>query len=136
VKVTIAVQLPADFRETTASLLLESPVPGSEVKAEARDNSKSVALAVRKSPQGQWHWFSVNLAPGNHALEFDLHLPAAARNGTQLSGWLRTKRALVAKDLRLTFKSDEKLAAPPANPLPASSQVEKLTYALFEGRVL
>jgi hypothetical protein len=136
VKVAFTVQLPADFRETRASLLLESPVPGSEVKAEARDNSKSVALAVRKSPQGQWHWFSVDIAPGSHALEFDLHLPPAARNGTQLSGWLRTKRALVAKDLRLTFKSGEKLAAPPANPLPASTQVEKLTYVLLEERGL
>ena len=70
-------------------------------------------------------------APGSHALEFDLHLLAATLNGTQLSGWLRSKRGLVAKDLHLTLRPGEKLAAPPANLLPASTEVEKLTYALF-----
>ncbi len=136
VKVVMTVQLPADFRETTASLLLEFSEHGSEAKAQARDNSKPVAVTVRKSPQGQWHWFSVNLAPGSHALEFDVKCSDTAESGTQLSGWLRTKRALVAKDVRLTFKPGEKLGAPPANSLPASTQIQKLTYALFEERVV
>jgi hypothetical protein len=130
-KVAINVQIPPDFRESRASLLLESAAPGFVVKAEARDNSKPVSVAVVKSPKGAWHWFTVDLAPGSHALEFDLHLPAATLKGTQLSGWLRSKRGLVAKDLHLTLRPGEKLAAPPANLLPASTEVEKLTYALF-----
>jgi hypothetical protein len=136
VKVAISVQVPADFRESKASLLLESAAPGLEVKAEARDNSQPVAVTVMKSPEGAWHWFTVDLAPGSHALEFDLHLPTAALNETQLSGWVRSKRMLAAKDLRLTPKSGEKLAAPPANLLPASTEVEKLTYALFQETTL
>ena len=136
VTVAINVQVPPDFRESQASLLLESAAAGLEVKAEARDNAQPVTVAVVKSPQGAWHWFTLDLAPGSHALEFDLHLPAAALNGTQLSGWLRSKRALAAKDLRLTMRSGEKLAAPPANLLPASTEVEKLTYALFEETAL
>jgi hypothetical protein len=136
VKVAINVQVPPDFRESRASLLLESAATGFEVKAQARDNSKPVSVAVVKSPQGAWHWFTVDLAPGSHALEFDLHFPAAMLQGTQLSGWLRSKRGLVAKDLRLTLRPGEKLAAPPANLLPASTEVEKLTYALFPDTAL
>jgi hypothetical protein len=41
------------------------------------------------------------------------------------------RRGLLAKDLRLTIRSGGKLAAPPANLLPASTEVEKLTYAMF-----
>jgi hypothetical protein len=136
VQVAIRVQVPPDFRESKASLLVESAAPGLEVKAEARDNSEAVSVAVVKSPKGAWHWFTVDLAPGSHALEFDLHLPPAALKGTQLSGWMRSKRALVAKDLRLTLRSGEKLAAPPANLLPAATEVEKLTYALFQETAL
>jgi hypothetical protein len=106
------------------------------VKAEARDNSESISIAVVKSPKGAWRAFMADLAPGSHALEFDLHLPPVALKGTQLSGWLRSKRALVAKDLRLTLRPGEKLAAPPANLLPASTEVEKLTYPLFKETAL
>ncbi len=136
VTVAINIQIPPDFRESKASLLLESTAPGMDVKAEARDNSKSVAAAEMKSPKGAWHWFTVDLAPGSHALEFDLHIPVAARGGMQLSGWLRAKRELLAKELRLTLNPGEKLAAPPANLLPASTEVEKLTYALVKETAL
>ena len=135
-KVAINVQVPPDFRESRASLLLELAAPNLAVKAEARDNSKPVSVAVVKSPKGAWHWFTVDLAPGSHALEFDLHLSAATLKGTQLSGWLRSKRALVSRDLRLTLRPGEKLTAPPANLLPASTEVEKLTYALFQEAAL
>jgi hypothetical protein len=136
VKVAISVQVPADFRESKASLLLESAAPELEVKAEAHDNSKPVSIAMVTTPKGAWHWITADLAPGSHALEFDLHLPAAALKGTQLSGWLRSKRALMAEDLRLTLRSGEKLAAPPANLLPASTEIEKLTYSLFQETAL
>jgi hypothetical protein len=136
VTVAVNIQIPPDFRESKASLLLESATPGIEVKAEARDNSKPVAVPEMKSPEGAWHWFTMELAPGTHALEFDLHIPATARGGIQLSGWLRAKRELLAKDLRLTLKPGEKLTAPPANLLPASTEVEKLTYALVKETAL
>jgi hypothetical protein len=136
VTVAINIQIPPDFRESKASLLLECTTPGMDVKAEGRDNSKSISVAEMKSPKGAWHWFTVDLAPGSHALEFNLQMPAAARGGMQLSGWLRAKRGLVAKDLRLTLKPGEKLTAPPTNLLPASTEVEKLTYALVKETAL
>ena len=134
VNVAITVEVPADFRETQASLLVESSGPALEVKGEARNNSKPVSVTVQKSPKGTWQWFTVDLLPGRHALEFHLQLPTATFRGTQLSGWLRSKRALVAKNVRL--KLNEKLAVPPQNLLPASTEVEKLTYALFEETAL
>ena len=132
VRVAITVEVPADFHETKASLLLESAAPGLEVKAEARDNSKPLSVAVVKSPKGAWQWFTVDLAPGSHALEFDLHIPAGSLPGTQLSGWLRAKRTLVAKNVRLKLGPGQKLDPPPRNLLPAATEIEKLTYALFE----
>jgi hypothetical protein len=131
VKVAFSVQVPPDFHESKASLLFESAAPSLEVKAEARDNSQPVSVAVVKSPKGVWDWFTVDLAPGSHTLEFDLHVPPAALPGAQLSGWLRSRRALVVKDLRLTLRPGEKLATPPVNLLPAATEVEKLTYTLF-----
>ncbi len=132
VRVAITVEVPVDFHETKASLLLESAAPGVEVKAEARDNSKPLSVAVVKSPKSAWQWFTVDLIPGSHALEFDLHIPTGSLPGTQLSGWLRAKRALAAKDVRLKLGPGRQLAPPPRNLLPASTEIEKLTYALFE----
>jgi hypothetical protein len=43
---------------------------------------------------------------------------------------------LVAKDLRLVFKAGQALATPPADPLPTSPEVERLTYTLFEESAL
>jgi hypothetical protein len=136
VKVALSVQVPPDFRESRASLLFEFSAPALDVKAEARDNSQPVSVAVVKGPKGVWDGFTVDLAPGSHTLEFDMHLPAATLPGAQLSGWLRSRRALVEKDLRLTLRAGEKLAAPPANRLPATTEVEKLTYALFRETAL
>jgi hypothetical protein len=134
--VAITVQVPADLREARASLLFESAVPVAEVKTDARDNSTPVSVAEMKSPQGSWHWFTVNLAPGSHALECQLRHPAAAVKGTLISGWLRSKRGLVTKEVRLKLQPGEKLAAPPQNLLPTSTGVEKLTYTLFDERPL
>lgn len=136
VRVAVRVQVPADFRESKAALLLESSLAAPEVTAEVRDNSKPVSVATVKSPKGTWHWFTVELTPGSHALEFDLHIPAAALDGTQLSGWLRAKRTLVAKDLTLKLGPGETLAAPPKNLLPASTEIEEVTYALFKETAL
>ena len=135
-RVAVRVQVPADFRESKAALLLESSLAAPEVTAEVRDNSKTVSVATVKSPKGTWHWFTVELTPGSHALEFDLHIPAAALDGTQLSGWLRAKRTLVAKDLTLKLGPGETLAAPPKNLLPASTEIEEVTYALFKETAL
>jgi hypothetical protein len=136
VKITISVQIPADFLESKASLLLESAIAAPEVKVEALDNTKTVSVTPVKSPKGTWQWLTVDLTPGSHALEFDLHVPAAALEGTQVSGWLRSKRTLVAKNLTLKLGLGETLAAPPKNLLPASSEIEKVTFALFKETAL
>ena len=60
----------------------------------------------------------------------------AALDGTQVSGWLRSKRTLVSKDLTLKLGLGETMAAPTKNLLPASSEIEKVTYALFKETAL
>ena len=107
VRIAISVQVPADFRENKASLLLESAVPAPEVKAEAVDNSKTVSVASVRSPKGTWLWFTVDLAPGSHALEFDLHIPAAALE-TRPSG---KGFEVEARARRETGRASEKPAA-------------------------
>lgn len=78
------------------------------------------------------YWFTCEVKPGNHSIDFEIHVPGAEKASAQLSGWLLTKRALVAKDLRLTFKPGLVLSMPPENLLPASVEFERKTYALFE----
>ncbi len=147
-QVSLNLQVPQDFRESSISLLLEfpermqatsvaspemrPPQPAKDIPAEARDNGKPAPLATQKSAQGGWYFFTTRLTPGNHALEFSLQLPREAGGGATLSGWLRAERALAAKDVRISFKSGKSLTAPHADLLPASSQVERVTYNLFD----
>jgi hypothetical protein len=134
-RILLQIEVPADFRETKGSVLLEPAQPTTAVKAEASDRGKPATLAVMNERQGLWHWFTMDLGMGSHAIEFQVHLPPGGLKGAKLSGWLRAKRALAAKQLRLTFKPGQRLTAPPENFLPASSDLERLTYALFEKSV-
>ncbi len=152
VRVSLHIQIPQDFRDAQTSLLLEfperiqtasvaspemrPPQPAKDIPAEARDYGKPVTLATQKSAQGGWYFFTARLAPGNHALEFSLQLPLAARGSAKLSGWLRAKRALAERDVRITFRPGQRLTAPPGDLLPASPQTERLTYNLFERMAL
>ena len=131
VRVSLTVQTPADFRETKAALLVE-PAQPAKVSAEARDNGKSVTLTTSTSDHNLWSWFIADLTPGSHALEFTLQFPAEATGEIKLSGWLRAKRALAGRELRLTMKPGERAPTQPESSLPVTSEFQRVTYPLFE----
>ncbi len=131
-RLSLSVQLPADFQMSTVALLLEPAQKTPEVKAALLANGKPAAVTVNKGGQGLWYWFTTELGRGSHALEFNLQLPSEMRGGAKVSGWLRAKRPLVAEDLRLRFKPGQRLSPAPEDVLPASSQIERKTYAIFD----
>jgi hypothetical protein len=131
-RVSLSVQIPADFEESRVSLLLQPEQKTAGVKAEVRIDGKAAEVAVRKSEGDLWYWFSSDLAAGHHTLDFDLHLPAGPQGRMRISGWLRAKRRLASKELRLKFKAGHELTAPAENLLPTACEMERNTYALFD----
>jgi hypothetical protein len=131
-KVSLTVQIPADSQAATLGLLLQSAQPLSEVRTELRVNAKPVSLAPRKSSQGLWCWFGTELGAGSHALDFTFHLPAGHPAGPRISGWLRVRRKLAAKELVLKFNAGQETDAQRGDPLPASSAIERKTYRVFD----
>lgn len=134
-RVSLTVDVPADFQQSKLTLLFEPSREVTGVTADARANGKAVTLAVENGGRGFWCWFTTDLKTGSHTLDFEIHLPAEAQGSGRISGWLLAKRSLATKDLRLTFKPGQRLAAPAENLLPASSAVERKTYALFDQMV-
>ena len=126
-RVTAAVEVPADYREARLAVLLEPDREIRGVKAEAADSGKPVALATENGGRGVWHWFWADLAPGAHRVTITVHVPAAP-GGARLSAWLLTKRLLAGKEAQVA-------AMPADNLLPASSDIERKTYALLEESV-
>jgi len=126
-RVTAAVQVPADYREARLAVLLEPDQEIRGVKAEAADSGKTVALATENGGRGVWHWFWADLAPGSHRVTITVHIPSAP-GGARLSAWLLTKRLLVGRDMQVA-------AMPADSLLPASSDIERKTYALLEESV-
>jgi hypothetical protein len=134
VRVTTTIQVPADYREARLAFLVEPAKDARGVKAEARDNANPVELSTENGGRGVWHWFWVNLTPGKHDTGFTIQLPAAAGEA-RVSGWLLTKRALTSRELRLSFPPGSTADVPGANLLPATSDLERHTYALIEETV-
>jgi hypothetical protein len=131
VHVTAAVQVPADYREAKLAFLIEPEQDLRDVKAEALDNGKPLELSLENGGRGVWHWFWANLAPGRHSLDLTFHLPAVPA-GARISGWLLTKRVLTSKRLEVAFPPGRVAHLPETNLLPASSDIERNTYALME----
>jgi len=131
VRVTAAAQVPADYREARLAFLIEPEQELRGVRGEALDNGKPLALTLENGGRGVWHWFWANLAPGKHSLELTFHLPALPA-GAHVSGWLLTKRALASKRLEVVFGPTQAARLPDANLLPASSDIERKTYALLD----
>ncbi len=130
-RVSASVDVPADYREARLAFLIEPDgnLPG--VKAEALDNQKPLELTLENGGRAAWHWFWANLAPGRHELVATIHLPAAP-GAAHVSGWLLTRRALAARTLIVTLPPGRTLDAPPPSLLPASSEIERGTYALLD----
>jgi hypothetical protein len=123
--VTLAVTIPEDYREAKLAFLIEPERPIKSMAVDARDNGQPLALSTENGGGEAWHWFWANLPPGRHNLEVNFRLPAAA-GGAHLSGWLITQRALAWHTVPLGS------ARPEPNLLPASTEVERHTYALIE----
>jgi len=123
IRASLSVQVPADYREARLAFLLEPEGEVLDVKADAADNARPIALTLENGGRGAWHWFFTNLAAGRHELELTFHVPAAPGE-IHFSGWLLTRRALAAQDLHIS--------APPEDLLPASSEVQRGTHSLVE----
>ena len=131
-KASLTVDIPADSQASAFGFLFQSPQPSNGVAAELLVNNKPVTLATRKSGQGLWTWFGTELTPGSHALEFHIHLASQQAVQGNLSGWLRLRRKLVARDLVATLKPGQDTNVPTRDPLPALSGVERKTYRVFD----
>jgi len=122
IRAALTVQVPAEYREAKLAFLLEPEHDIRDVKGEAVEGGKPVPLALENGGRGTWHWFYTNLAAGKHTLELTFHIPAPGE--IHFSGWLLTKRALAGRELHVT--------APPDDPLPSSSDIERATQQLVE----
>jgi hypothetical protein len=131
VHVTASIQVPADYPEAKLAFLIEPEQDLRGVKGDALDNGKPLELTLENGGRGVWHWFWANLAPGKHSLDLTFHVPASPGDA-HVSGWLLTKRALIAKRLEVAFPAGRAARVPETNLLPASSNVERNTYALME----
>lgn len=133
--ISSSVQIPADLRDAQFALLLEPVEETKSIKAVARDNGKSVPVAAENGGRGLWYWFTTGLQPGSHSVDVEIQFPQGARTSAHLSGWLLGKRALASREVRLKLKPGEKIKTPLENLLPASSEVERKTYPVFDQSV-
>jgi Melibiase len=129
--VTESIQVAADYREAKLAFLIEPEQDLRGVKGEGLDNGKPLGLALENGGRGVWHWFWANLTPGKHDLDLTFHLPASPGGG-RISGWLLTKRALISKRIEVGFAPGRTVRLPEPSLLPASSNIERYTYALME----
>jgi hypothetical protein len=130
--VSTSIQVPTNFRETKLAVLLE---PSQEVKgitASARENGAAVPASTENGGRGLWYWFSTELKPGNHSVNFAIRFPKGSQTSSRLSGWLLGKRGLISRELKLKLKPGARLDLPPGDLLLASTEVERVTYPVFE----
>ncbi len=130
-RVSASVDVPVDFREARLAFLVEPEHDLRDVKAEALDNQKPLAMTLENGGRAAWHWFWADLAPGKHDLAVTIHLPAAPGTA-HVSGWLLTKRTLASRTLVVTLPPGRTVAGPAPNLLPAASEIERNTYALLD----
>jgi len=133
--VCLTVQVPADFHEAELVVLLEpaEQLPG--VKADLLLNGKPSALDFYMGGKGAFYSLGANLRTGSNKVQFNITVPAkTASTAVNISGWLRAKRMLTAKDLTLVYRKRQgpKAAVPIGNSLPATSRVEGATYPIFK----
>jgi hypothetical protein len=131
---TLTVEVPEDYRVANLAFLLEPAHDIRDVKADATDNGKPVALTLENGRRASWHWFFTDLTPGSHKLELTFHVPAA-QGEIHFSGWLLTRRTLAVKDLRLTPTPNGHAVLPTEDLLSASSGIERGTKSLIESTI-
>lgn len=149
--VSTTLHIPSDFEQSQLVVLLEPtrPMSGvitvahmtsgiaqvSGVTATARLNGKPNSFTTVNSGQfgarGAWYWFQMGLKPGSNSVDMAIHLSAETSGGLKVSGWLRSERLLVEKDLSLVFGPGQALASPSDNILPDTTRIEKQTFLIF-----
>jgi Melibiase len=123
----VTVQVPASYRQARVAFLLEPDQVIQKVTGEATDAGAALPLTAENGNRGNWHWFYANLPPGKHTVDLTFHVPAANGN-VRVSGWLLTRRVLPSQEAMLDMN-------PPANLLPAESEIERGTHLLVEETV-
>jgi hypothetical protein len=124
IRSSVTIQVPAGYREARVAFLLEPDREIRGVTAEARDAATPLPLSTENGDRGNWHWFYANLSPGKHSIELTFKVPASP-GGVRVSGWLLTRRMLPAHELHPA-------TLPAPSLLPATSDVQRGTYALVE----
>lgn len=135
-QLALEVQIPPDFHQSKIALLIEPTVETKNIAVQGRESGHPLSINVENGGRGLWYWFTCEVQPGMHRIDFEIHVPGTEETSAQLSGWLLSKRALVPKDIRLTFKPGQNLNLPPENLLPTSEEFEAKTYTLLERRSL
>jgi hypothetical protein len=89
-KLHAAVEVPAGGPKTRLSVLLEPNQEVRNLKADATDAGKPLALSTENGGRGIWHWFYADLTPGKHSIELTIH----SAPPSHISVWLLTQRDL------------------------------------------
>jgi hypothetical protein len=82
------VEVPLDGPKARLAVLLEPDQEIREIKADATDDGKPLALSTENGEHGIWHWFYADLTPGKHSIVLTIHSAAPSH----LSTWLLTQR--------------------------------------------
>jgi hypothetical protein len=83
-KLHAAAEVPAGGPKTRLAVLLEPNQEVRDIKADATDGGKPLALSLENGGRGIWYWFYADLAPGKHAIELTIHSSAPGH----ISTWL------------------------------------------------
>jgi hypothetical protein len=144
--IALSCVIPSDFQPSEMSVLLESTEKMEDIEGDVVLDGKAVPIVVaprggtdgtpllEKSKQW-WYWSATTLTPGRHAVEFKLRFPSGLPSSVQVSGWLRGRRLLAARRLRLVLQRGRQVHPLEEDLLPSASQVERKTYPLFEERI-
>jgi len=89
-KLRASVEVPAGGPKTRLAVLLEPNQEARDIKADATDAGKPLALSTENGGGGVWHWFYADLTPGKHSIELTIHSHAPGH----ISTWLLTSRPL------------------------------------------
>jgi Melibiase len=118
IQVSTTVQVPTDYREARFAVLLEPEQETRNIKADALNGGRPLALSTENGGRGIWYWFWANLAPGDHSVDLTVHSSGPAH----ISAWLLTRRDV----------GNPPNVSGPANLLPAQSNIVRGTQLLLE----
>ena len=131
--ISLSCVIPSDFQHSEVAVLLESAETIGEVEGGVVLDGKPAPLALQTSKR--WYWGAATVPRGHHAVEFNLRFLSGLSSSVQVSGWLRGRRLLESRKLRLVPQRRTRLQPAQEDLLPLTTQVERKTYPLFEQRI-